>query len=46
MPTPRGNGKSTFGGAVACWALFDEDETGAPQVPINATTLGQAIRSV
>jgi len=46
MPTPRGNGKSTFGGAVAVWATFDDDETGAPQVPIVATTVGQAIRSV
>src|SRR3712207_1155947 len=31
LATPRGNGKSTFGGAVAVWALFDDDETGAPQ---------------
>ncbi|MGH7484202.1 MAG: hypothetical protein ACREMY_01190, partial [bacterium] len=42
---PRGNGKSTFGAAVATWATFDEDETGAPQVPVVATTVGQAIRS-
>ena len=46
LATPRGNGKSTFGGALAVWALFDDDETGAPQVPIIATTVGQAIRSV
>jgi phage terminase large subunit-like protein len=45
LATPRGNGKSTFGGALATWALFDDDETGAPQVPIVATTVGQAIRS-
>jgi phage terminase large subunit-like protein len=45
MATPRGNGKSTFGGALATWALFDDDETGAPQVPIVATTIGQAIKS-
>jgi phage terminase large subunit-like protein len=45
LTTPRGNGKSTFGGAVAVWALFDDDETGAPQVPIVATTITQAIRS-
>lgn len=45
LATPRGNGKSTFGGALAVWALFDDDETGAPQVPIIATTVGQAIRS-
>lgn len=45
MPSGRGNGKSSFGGAVAAWALFDEDETGSPQVPVIATTLGQAIKS-
>lgn len=45
LGTPRGNGKSTFGGALAVWALYDDDETGAPQVPIVATTIGQAIRS-
>src|SRR4029077_1702465 len=42
---PRGNGKSTFGGGLGAWATFDDDETGAPQVPIVATTIGQAIRS-
>jgi len=45
LQTPRGNGKSTLGGALATWALYDDDETGAPQVPIIATTVGQAIRS-
>lgn len=45
LATPRGNGKSTFGGALATWAVFDDDETGSPQVPIVATTIGQAIRS-
>lgn len=45
LQTPRGNGKSSFGGALALWALFDDDDTGAPQVPIIATTVGQAIRS-
>ena len=43
--TGRGNGKSTLGGGIATWAAFDDDETGAPQVPIVATTVGQAIRS-
>lgn len=43
--TPRGNGKSTFGGGLGTWATFDDDETGSPQVPIVATTVGQAIRS-
>lgn len=45
LQTPRGNGKSSLGGALATWAVFDDDETGAPQVPIIATTVGQAIRS-
>jgi phage terminase large subunit-like protein len=45
LTTPRGNGKSTFGGALAAWAVFDDDDTGAPQVPIVATTISQAIRS-
>lgn len=43
---PRGNGKSTELAGMGSWALFDEDDTGAPQVPVVATTLGQAIRSV
>lgn len=42
---PRGNGKSSFGGGIAVWSLFDDDETGAPQVPIIATTITQAVRS-
>jgi phage terminase large subunit-like protein len=46
MPTPAGNGKSTFGAAVAVAATFLGNGTGAPQVPIVATTLGQAVRSV
>lgn len=45
LQTPVGNGKSSGGGALATWAVFDDDETGAPQVPILATTIGQAIRS-
>jgi phage terminase large subunit-like protein len=45
LTTPRGNGKSSGGGAIAVWALFDDDATGAPQVPVVATTIGQAIRS-
>jgi phage terminase large subunit-like protein len=44
---PRGNGKSTLLAAVACWGLFDADESGgAPQVPVVATTLRQIERSV
>lgn len=44
---PRGNGKSTFLASIALWALFDSDPLiGAPQVPIIATTVSQAIRSV
>jgi phage terminase large subunit-like protein len=46
MGIPRGNGKSTFLAAVALWAVFDPDESGAPQVPIVATTVFQAVRSV
>jgi len=45
LQTPRGNGKSSLGGSLAVWALFDDDDTGAPQVPVVATTIGQAIRS-
>lgn len=41
----RGNGKSTGGGGLGTWAVFDDDDTGAPQVPIVATTVGQAIKS-
>lgn len=44
---PRGNGKSTFLASLALWALFDSDpDSGAPQIPIVATTVLQAIRSV
>lgn len=43
---PRGNGKSTFSAGLAVWALFDGDEYGAPQVPIIATTVTQAMRSI
>jgi phage terminase large subunit-like protein len=45
LATPRGNGKSSFGGALAVWALFDDDSTGSPQIPISATTVSQAIKS-
>lgn len=45
LQTPRGNGKSSLAGALAVWALFDDDGLGAPQVPIIATTVGQAIRA-
>jgi phage terminase large subunit-like protein len=46
LATPRGNGKSTFGAGLALWATFDDDDTGSPQVPVVATTIGQAVRSV
>lgn len=46
LSLPRGNGKSTFLAAVGLWALFDPDESGAPQVPVVAMTMSQAIRSV
>jgi phage terminase large subunit-like protein len=45
LQMPRGNGKSSLGGALAVWAVFDNDATGAPQVPIIATTITQAVRS-
>jgi phage terminase large subunit-like protein len=46
MGIPRGNGKSSLLAALATWALFDPDESGAPQVPIVATAVFQAVRSV
>lgn len=46
LATGRGNGKSSLGGALATWGVFADRETGAPQVPILATTVTQAIRSV
>lgn len=46
MSCPRGQGKSTLLAALALWALFDESDSGAPQIPIVATRTMQAIRSV
>lgn len=47
MAVPRGNGKSTLLAAIALWAVFDPDpQTGAPQVPVVATTVNQAYRAV
>lgn len=46
MSLPRGQGKSTFAAALAVWATFDRDPTGSPSVPVVATTVGQAMRSV
>lgn len=44
---PRGNGKSTFAAAIGLWQLYDPlEDVGSPQVPIIATTITQAIRSV
>lgn len=43
---PAGNGKSTFSAAFGLWGTFDDDQTGSPVVPVIATTVGQAIRSV
>jgi phage terminase large subunit-like protein len=45
LVVPKGNGKSVFGAAVAVWSVFADDETGAPQVPVVATRIHQAIRS-
>jgi phage terminase large subunit-like protein len=42
----RGNGKSTLMSGLSTWAGFDSSDSGQPQVPIIATTVQQAIRSV
>jgi phage terminase large subunit-like protein len=42
---PRGNGKSTLEAALAVAGTFMDTETGAPQVPIIATRIHQAIRA-
>lgn len=46
LQCPRGQGKSTKLAALGVWALFDKNDTGEPQIPIMATTVGQAQRSV
>lgn len=46
LQLPRGNGKSTLLAALSIWATFDKSDSGEPQVPIIATTVGQAKRSV
>jgi phage terminase large subunit-like protein len=47
MQIARGNGKSSLLACVALWALFDPDPAGgSPQVPIVATRIHQAVRSV
>lgn len=46
LSAPRGQGKSTLLAAIALWAVFDKCEAGQPVVPIMATTVGQAARSV
>lgn len=50
LTLPRGNGKSTFTGAVATWALFDEAVAdafgGKPDIPVVAPTLKQARKGV
>lgn len=46
LSLPRGNGKSTLLAAIAVWATFDRCVSGIPDVPIVATTVGQAIKSV
>lgn len=45
LMTPRGNGKSSLGGALAVWALFDDDSTGSPQIPVIHMTVAMAIKS-
>ncbi|MFA5608085.1 MAG: terminase TerL endonuclease subunit [Leucobacter sp.] len=46
LQAPRGQGKSTLLAAIALWSVFDRNPTGQPIVPIMATTVGQAARSV
>ena len=50
LTLPRGNGKSTFTGAVATWATFDpavaDEFGGKPDVPVVAPTLKQARKGV
>lgn len=46
MSVGRGNGKSTLLAALGLHALFDPDESGAPQIPVVATTVQQAVTSV
>ncbi len=42
---PRGNGKSTLEAALGVAGVYMDTETGAPQVPIIATRIHQAIRA-
>lgn len=46
LSCPRGQGKSTLLAALGLWGTFNADEGGAPQVPVVATTVMQAHRSV
>ncbi|MGH9890956.1 MAG: terminase TerL endonuclease subunit [bacterium] len=47
MSCPRGQGKSTLLAALGLWATFDPDaEVGTPQVPVVATAVHQAMRTV
>lgn len=46
LSCPRGQGKSTLLAALAVWGLFDRYEDGQPQIPVMATTVGQAKRAV
>jgi len=44
---PKGNGKSTLLAGLALHALYDEDEDGgAPQVPVIATTISQVCKTI
>lgn len=46
----RGNGKSTFAGGFATWAVFDSELAeafgGQPQIPVVAPVLRQAVKGV
>lgn len=46
MSVAAGNGKSTLLGGLGVWALFDEDDTGAPSIPVIAMTIKMATETV
>jgi phage terminase large subunit-like protein len=46
LTVARGNGKTTLLAGIATWALYDDDDTGSPSVPIVAVTIQQALRGV
>lgn len=43
---PKGNGKSTLKAAIGLWGVFDGDDLGDPQVPVIATKVSQAMKTI